>query len=596
MPRLPESWLRELYERTDLRQLIGSYVELREKGGRLWGCCPFHHETEPSFTVNEQQGFYHCFGCGQHGNAVGFVMEMERLGFREACEFLADRVGLEMPQLEEDSAARAGRALAERIRLANREAASYFHQCLEQPLGRPGNEYLAGRGVGREIQARFGLGYAPDAWHGLRDHLLGKGFTARELTAAGLLQEKNGRTYDAFRNRVIFPIISPQGSVIGFGGRVLGEGVPKYLNSPATPVFNKSRSLYNLNTARTLRQRGELPRLILMEGYMDVIGAARSGVMNTCATLGTALTSDQCRLIRRYVEEVCICYDGDGAGVKAALRALGLLAEADVQARVVYLPDGMDPDEYLQANGREAFESQIANSLEPMAFRFRVARSGRDLSVPADRTAYAKDCVQLLREEKSALVRQQYAELLQKETGYRLEAILDDVGTQAAAAKPVQLRASSSGPSEARAENFAAAVLAARPDLAGILVKILKPEDFDHPVNAALCRYVNANAGRGAEISEAELLEVMDGPEQQKHIRRLIEALQRFGDDTDGLKSMLGSSVAKLRVRRIRRQKQALTEGLSAITDPEEVERRQRQIMKLGRQLQEWKQQVPTVG
>lgn len=594
MGRLPESWLRELYERVDLRQLIGSYVQLQEKGGRLWGCCPFHHEKDPSFTVNVQQGFYHCFGCGQHGNAVGFVMEMERLSFREACAFLAQRVGLELPESEDGADARRDRQLADRVRSLNREAAAFYHRCLASEDGRPGSEYLDRRGVDGAIRRRFGLGFAPDAWHRLRDHLRARGFSDGEQSAAGLVQEKNGSRYDAFRNRVIFPILSPRSEVIGFGGRVLDDSVPKYLNSPATPVFNKSRSLFNLHTVHALRQQGGLREVLLMEGYMDVIGAARFGVLNACATLGTALTPEQCRLISRYVNRVGICYDGDSAGVKAAMRALDLLAEAGLEARVVCLPGGMDPDEYLGRNGCEAFMGQVERALEPMAFRFRVAREGRDLSVPADRTAYAEACVGLLRQEKSALVRQQYAEVLQRETGFRLDAILDDVSQagQRAPAAPAAVRPAVTGGAWAKAENFVTAVMAGRPDLAAALVLILKERDFDHPVNAAVYRYVRDNAGRGAEISAAELEEMLESAEARGHLRWLLGGLNRYSDDAAGLQSMLTGCVAKLGARRTQRDMQLLQAELDRTTDPEETERKRRQMQKLGQRLLEWKQQA----
>lgn len=596
MKRLPESWLRELYGRVDLGQLVGSYMELQEKGGRLWGCCPFHHETKPSFTVNTQQGFYHCFGCGQHGNAVGFVMEMERLSFREACEFLAERVGLEMPAAVDDAQEQRSRQLADRVRAMNREAAAFYQRILHTGGGAAGADYLRSRHIDGSIAARYGLGYAPDSWHELRDHLASKGFRDREVAASGLVQEKNGSRYDAFRNRVMFPIISPQEEVIGFGGRVLGDGVPKYLNSPATPVFNKSRSLFNLNVAKGLRHKGELQELILMEGYMDVIGAARFGVLNTCATLGTALTAEQCRLIRRYVDRVRVCYDGDAAGIKAALRAIGLLEAAGLEARVVCLPDGLDPDEYLGAKGRDAFAARVQEALEPMAFRFRVARTGRDLSTPAGRTGYAEECVALLQEEKSALIREQYARVLAEQTGFRLEAILEDVGGRVRAPVSPAAPPPPAAGAEKRAENFAAACMAGRPELAAALAEILREDDFDNPANAAIYRYIAGNAGRGAEVSREELLEMLEGEAEKKHLHWLLGGLQRFQDDPSGLQIMLKSSVARLGMRRTRREIEQLKRELARTDDPGETDRLRRRIEKKGRKLHEWKRQAQTAG
>lgn len=591
MGRLPESWLRELYERVDLRQLVGSYVELSEKGGRLWGCCPFHHEKDPSFTVNLQQGFYHCFGCGKHGNAVGFVMEMERLGFREACSFLADRVGMELPETEDSAEQRQSRELARRIRDMNRDAAAFYVRSLAVPAGKAGAEYLEGRGVPAGIRKKYGLGFAPDAWHALRGFLARKGYSDREMISGGLVQEKNGSRYDAFRNRVMFPIISPQSEVIGFGGRVLDDSVPKYLNSPATPVFNKSRSLFNMNVVKELRHQGSLAEILLMEGYMDVIGAASYGVQNTCATLGTALTPEQCRLLSRYAGRVLICYDGDGAGIKAALRALGLLAEAGLEARVVYLPDGMDPDEYLRKYGRDGFLEQIQAALEPMAFRFRIVRKDADLATPAGRNRYAAACVELLRAEKNALVREEYARILHEETGYRLDAILEDVGAPPRERKaPVRPAASTSAP--ARAENFVTAVLAGRPDLSAALVVILKERDFDDPTNAKVFRYLKSNQDRRAQVSTEELIDMLGEAKPRQHLRWLLSGLERFGNDPDALEAMLTGSVAKLGQRRTQRDLDSLKAQLSRTSDPEETGRIRRRIQKLGRQLYDWKVQA----
>lgn len=587
MGRLPERWLRDLYERADLRQIAGRYMRLEEKGGRLWGCCPFHHETKPSFSISPQKGFYHCFGCGKHGNAVSFIMEMEHLNFREACEYLAQQLGMAMPE-DESPQDRQARSDAQRAREMNRAAAAFYHRQLALETGAPGQAYLAGRGVPLPLQARYGLGYAPEGWHHLRDYLLGHGFTAREMIRSGLLQEKNGSSYDIFRGRVMFPIISPQGEVLGFGGRILGDGVPKYLNSPATPAFNKSRSLYNLNTVKALKNKGTSEPLILMEGYMDVVGAACFGVENTCATLGTALTAEQSRLIRRYAETVHICYDGDAAGTKAALRALQILEEADLKVRVVHLPDNMDPDEYLQAHGRDAYLAKVQKALAPMAFRFHVAARGLDLRDPQQRAQYAEACLKLLREEKSAVVREEYLEKLQVQTGYSLRTLREDLHRGAGTSPGEPARRASLRPAgaEMRAENFVAAVLGGIPDLAAALVLIVKEEDFEHPGNRAVYSYIRHQDGRA--VGREELLEMLEEKEAAR-LQGLLRALGPYENDPESLQQMLSSSVRRLSVRRLNREISLRTAQLKKITDPVLRRQKQEEILQLTEKLHAWK-------
>ena len=353
MPRFPDAWMGELLSKADLVSLVSAYVPLKPKGGRMWGCCPFHNEKTPSFSVVPDKQFYYCFGCHEGGGAVQFVMEMEKLSYVDAVKWLAQRVGMELPEEVDDASLRHERAVKERVYAANKEAAHYFYDTLMGEQGKQAQAYLARRGLDARVVKRFGLGYAPEGWENLTRYLLAKDFTREELIRAGLAVKgkKDGECYDAFRNRVIFPIIDTNGRVLGFGARTMGDDTPKYINTGDTPVYNKRRHVYGLN----LLKRKKLADVIMVEGYMDVIRLVKAGVENTVAGLGTAMTQEQARLLKRYVPTVYLCYDGDSAGQNAALRGLDILAKEDLDVRVIVIPGAQDPDDYVRDHGAEAF-------------------------------------------------------------------------------------------------------------------------------------------------------------------------------------------------------------------------------------------------
>jgi DNA primase len=380
MGRIPHSFIDELVARTDIVELIGGRVPLKRAGREYKACCPFHDEKTPSFQVSPDKQFYHCFGCGAHGTALGFLMEYDHLGFVEAVEELASRAGLEVPREGGDAAPRPDDDLF----LALERAALYFRQQLgESPKAR---EYLAKRGLGAEIQQRFGIGYAPPRWDGLLERLGGSEAERQTLLRAGLVVERQPEAghYDRFRDRVMFPIRDARGRVIGFGGRVLDQGEPKYLNSPETELFHKGRELYGLFEARQATRN--LRRLLVVEGYMDVVRLHQAGLTYAVATLGTATTPEQLQRIFRLVGEVVFCFDGDRAGRAAAWRALeNSLPEVREgrQLRFLFLPDGHDPDSLVGEEGAEAFEARMSQAL-PLAdylvegLRSRAAPEGVD--------------------------------------------------------------------------------------------------------------------------------------------------------------------------------------------------------------------------
>jgi DNA primase len=358
--RIPESFIHELVARTDIVDVIDAQVPLRKAGGEFVACCPFHNEKTPSFTVSPQKQFYHCFGCGAHGSAIGFLMEYEHLGFVEAVEVLARRAGLEIPQTE----GRQVSAPLEPLYALLDRAAQYYRHQLRAKGADAAVDYLKGRGLSGEAARDFGLGYAPEGWHNLHAALGGDADCSRLLVEAGLLTEKDtGEPYDRFRGRIMFPIRDRRGRVVGFGGRILGAGKPKYLNSPETAVFHKGHELYGLFEARAALRHIE--RLLVVEGYMDVVALAQFGVRNVVATLGTATTQEQLDALLRVAQEVVFCFDGDRAGRDAAWKALKNALPATGsgrQLRFLFLPEGEDPDSLVRKEGRASFEARLGGA------------------------------------------------------------------------------------------------------------------------------------------------------------------------------------------------------------------------------------------
>ena len=423
--RLPDSWLDELRSRVDIVDVVADYVELKQKGRRFWGRCPFHGEKTPSFSVDSEAQMFYCFGCHKGGTVINFVMEIERMEFMEAVKQLADRAHMALPaRVDDGQSSDAARKLRERIYAANLEAAKFYHATIWTSEGAEALSYLHKRGLDDAGIRRFGLGSTPHGWDGLTAHLIEQGFSFEELKQAGLSSERDGRRYDMFRNRAMFPIINPQGHVLGFGGRIMGEGNPKYLNTSDTPVFNKRQGLYALNMAK--KERG-LKRLILVEGYMDVVSLRQQGVPGVVATLGTALTEEQARLIKRYVPEVWVCYDGDSAGQKAILRALDIFESQEMPARVIDIPDDMDPDDFVKKNGAAGFEA--LRPMPPAEYRMLRAADGVDLTTQDGRTQYAIACCNILRKVSNPVEVENYLSKLSVQTGFDREVLLRQIGT-----------------------------------------------------------------------------------------------------------------------------------------------------------------------
>jgi DNA primase len=432
--RIPEEIVERVRQHFDIVDVIGEYVRLKKTGRGYSGLCPFHNEKSPSFSVSQDKQLYHCFGCGASGNTFSFLMQKEGITFHEAIERLASRANITLPAEEmEDADSPEYRRRKEMFRAHDLAAKFYHHILMNTEAGLPALRYLESRGISRTTIESFQLGYAPKSWDVLRNFLLKRGFEEDLLLEAGLLSEsanQKGRYYDKFRHRAMFPIHDGQGQVIGFGGRVMEKDEkPKYLNSPETPLFHKGRHLYNLHRARgPMRQESTV---LVLEGYMDVITAAQNGVTNVVAALGTALTVDQVRLLQRNVQEIVMMFDGDEAGQKAALRSLDVVKEsgASVKARVATIPEGLDPDEFLKAYGKEAFQRVVLDTASSMTtFRMLALRKHFNLATQQGREDYIRAVIQqVLAPVQSPVELETHLKELVEEFGYSRDALEDEV-------------------------------------------------------------------------------------------------------------------------------------------------------------------------
>ncbi len=431
--RYPTAWMDELCSRADIVQVVSSYVPLKKNGHRYWGLCPFHGEKTASFSVSADPPLFYCFGCKMGGNVIKFVMEMEHLEFSEAVRHLAEQVHMALPQMENDEDYQRRRSQRERLLAANKEAARFYHEMLFKPEGASCLAYLRKRGLTDSTIRKFGLGASPDEWDACTRYLTEKGYTTEELQLCGLTVVKDAepatqdtpakpkRVFDMFRNRPMFPIIDQFGNVLGFGGRSQDGKQPKYMNTSDTPVFNKRKNVF---AANLLKKERHLDRVILVEGYMDVISLTQHGVSGVCATLGTALTNEQAQLLHRFAPKVYLAYDGDSAGQHAILRGLDILSVENVPARVLDFPEGLDPDEFVNKYGLEGFTRLPVITGEE--YRMRRLKEEFDLSTQEGRTDYARASAKILKGlepiEQENLLRK-----LMIETGFTREVLLQQI-------------------------------------------------------------------------------------------------------------------------------------------------------------------------
>ena len=531
--RYSDDIIEEVRSKNDIVDVVSQYVRLTKKGNSYFGLCPFHNEKTPSFSVTPGKQMYYCFGCGAGGNVFNFIMEYENYTFGEALKHLADRAGVELPKIEYSREVRQKAQEKAELLEINKQAAQYFYYQLRTEKGQTGLDYLKNRGLSEETMRKFGLGYSDRAGGGLYRYLKAKGYPDDRLRESGLfnVDERHGM-YDKFWNRVIFPIMDVNNRVIGFGGRVMGDAKPKYLNSPETKIFDKSRNLYGLNIARTTRKK----YLILCEGYMDVISMHQAGFTNAVASLGTALTSGHASLLKRYTQEVLLLYDSDEAGIRAALRGIPILREAGVNSRVVSLKPYKDPDEFIRNMGPEAFEQRLEEARDSFLFRVEVAENEFSMNDPQGQNQFFERCAQMLLELKDELERNLYIDAVVKiyrgRYGISSEDLKKRVNTLALKGTPAEHRTQpKSGSPEKKKKESASDTsqklmltwLVTYPKIFDKVAQYLTPEDFVVPLYREVAQMLFQQREEG-EINPARLLNSFPDSEEQREVASLFNA------------------------------------------------------------------------
>lgn len=551
--RFPPAWLDELRSRADIVQIVSSYVQLKRNGHRYWGLCPFHNEKTASFSVDSNHQLYYCFGCKAGGSVIQFVMEMERLDFQEAVRVLADRVNLPLPQMQEDPDYQRRKSEREKLITLNTLAAQYFHKLLYTPQGKPILSYLKSRGIDDATVRKFGLGAAPASWDALTKHLQDEGYTLDEMRLCGLTVVKENKSFDMFRNRAIFPIIDRNGSVIGFGGRAMGDNQPKYLNTQDTPIFNKRKGVY---AANLLKKARNLNRVILVEGYMDVIALTQYGIQGVVATLGTALTPEQARYLKNYAPVIHIAYDGDSAGQNAILRALDVFEEESIAANVLVFPDKLDPDEFIRRDGLEAFLTLEPQS--PAAYRMVQKQADFDLSTQAGRTDYAKACALIIKKVTEPVEIENHLTFLSTQTGFTKDVLIAQMGLHQTPITKHIYRDKRRGfeqaslSENARAQKTLLSLLASGKLPQGVV----SPDIFTEPLLRALAE------GLIAGQSPAELIEMQDTATQADCANIMMTAQDI---DHDSALKMAQDCIRKIQLPTLEERIKTITDQMATV-------------------------------
>jgi len=549
----PDELVEEVRVKNDIADVIGGYIKLQKKGNNYWGCCPFHNEKTPSFSVSANKQMYHCFGCGVSGNVYTFLMKYENMSFPEAVKSLADKAGVALPEAEFSQEAKQKANRRQRILDCNKEAATYFYYMLRSPQGEIGMKYLKKRELSEDTMKSFGLGYAGKSGAYLVNHLRQKGFEDNIIKDAGLATfSERGGLMSQFWNRVMFPIQDMNHRVIGFGGRVMGEGEPKYLNSPETVVFDKRRNLFGLNFARSSRAG----YFILCEGYMDVIAMHQAGFTQTVASLGTAFTPEQAHLLHRFTENIYLAYDSDGAGVKAALRAIGILRDEGISAKVINMRPHKDPDEFMKNLGREAFEERIAQAENSFYFEIRMLEGQFDLSDPEGKTKFHREIAKKLCTFEEEVERDNYLQAIAQKYYIGIEnlrKLVISYAGQTGLAKPIERPKSGThsklSPEEngKRVQRLLLTQIIDEPGIYPQIAKYLSVDDFTEPLYKQVAGRLFEGLEKGdfrpaAIISEFEdeesqheaaqlfntnLIEEVKGKELEKAIHDLLLAVKK---------------------------------------------------------------------
>ncbi|MCM1039886.1 MAG: DNA primase [Roseburia sp.] len=535
----PDEVIEEVRTKNDIVDVISGYVRIQKKGSSYFGLCPFHNEKSPSFSVSPGKQMYYCFGCGAGGNVFTFLMAYENCTFPEAIKQLADRAGVPLPEAEYSEEVKKRESRRARLLEINKEAARYFYYLLRSPKGEAGFKYLAGRQLGEETMKRFGLGFANVTSNDLVNYLHSKGYEDELVIEAGLagFDEKYGM-HDKFWNRVMFPIQDINHKVIGFGGRVMGDAKPKYLNSPESMIFDKSRNLYGLNFARTSRKNN----IILCEGYMDVIAMHQAGFTQAVASLGTAFTVGQANLLRRYTKDVLLAYDSDGAGINAALRAIGILRESGLRGKVINMSPAKDPDEFIKANGAEAFQERIDKAENSFFFELRILERDYDLSDPDSKTGFYKEIARKLCNFEEEVERENYIQSVAEKYHIGYEALRKLVASHAAQTgfvKPIERPKPTVTPKNTPQENakknqkLLLTWITDEPQVYAKIKKYIGVEDFTETLYQQVAQKLFTDLEAG-NFNPASVISMFQDEEEQREVASLFNTkLEEINTDTE---------------------------------------------------------------
>ena len=567
-------FIEQLKSKSDIVEIIRSYIPVEQRGRGFWARCPFHHEKTPSFSINKDGQFYHCFGCGKSGDVIRFVMEMESLDFMDACKVLADRAKIPMPDFRYDSEKAAeNRQKKERLLSLLKDTARFYVANIMGGHADQHVEYVLSRGMTAETVRTFGIGASLD-FNGLIHHLKEKGYAKQEMIDAGVADEKDGRLRDALGGRLIFPLINSLGDVVAFGGRVMKKtDFAKYKNTRETQIFEKSKNLYNLNRLKQLKNEKGLTDVIMVEGYMDTVSLYQAGFKNVVASMGTSLTKDQARLIKRYTDKVLICYDGDGAGQKATVRGLEILKDEGISVRVVALPEGKDPDEVIKEGGVQAFQKCLDEAMPLIDFKLYNLRRSYDLDNAESKRAYVSAAIKVVATAESSAEKEELLKVIRRQTGITYESLKRDLekseqSPQEKAPTKIEITPPEAGDKYLQARRFIlCSVLLEKPYAEGFLPE---EEDFTDSAHQAIVRYVLHQKERGERMQPSMLFEALD----EEYVKEAEEVLAvgagDYLDYADAKKYFADCKQALSRAR-IEREIEALVKLCNHETD---VERR----------------------
>ena len=586
----PDEVIEEVRSSNNIVDIIGGYVRLQKKGSSYFGLCPFHNEKSPSFSVSPNKQMYYCFGCGAGGNVFTFIMEYENQTFPEAVKILADRAGIALPEAELTEEQKKERNKRQLLLEINKTAANYFYYQLNGDQGQQAREYLENRRLSKETQIHFGLGYASKYSNDLYLYLKKKGYQDQILKETGLLtyDEKRG-AHDKFWNRVMFPIMDVNNPVIGFGGRVMGDGTPKYLNSPETMLFDKSRNLYGLNYARTSRK----PYMIICEGYMDVIAMHQAGFTNAVASLGTAFTAQHSVLLKRYTQEVRLAYDSDGAGQKAALRAIPILKSAGINVRVIHMDPYKDPDEFIKNLGTEAFQERIDAAESSFMFEISVLEKNYKQSDPEGRASFMKAMARRLLEFPQELERNIYIDAIAGRYGIASEELKRMVNSFGASMSREQVEAAiyqqqerEEMPAKKRvekedsvltAQKFFLTWLIEEPSIYDKTKDYINEDDFVEPLYHHVAALVFEELRATGQVMPARILNQFEDVEEQKTAASLFNTRLKTDDDPAVREKALNETVKRIKKNSLELKSRSVRE----IADLQKIIKEKAQLQKL---------------